>query len=201
MAELTINGQGLALDKHGYLAQLSDWNEQVAAEFARLENISLTSAHWEVVYFVRQFYLEFNTSPAIRILVKAMAQQLVANQRVPGLAMAVVHNGRVLSARGYGITDVKAAEPVDSHTVFRLASLSKSFAGTLTGMPVSRVKRSPTWRRPSWPLSGLIQMVSVPFSKPWTLGGRVGRSSRSARIIVVFILRVSCGGWGASCGR
>lgn len=76
MAELTINGQGLALDKHGYLAQLSDWNEQVAAEFARLENISLTSAHWEVVYFVRQFYLEFNTSPAMRILVKAMAQQL-----------------------------------------------------------------------------------------------------------------------------
>lgn len=76
MAELTINGQGLALDKHGYLAQLSDWNEQVAAEFARLENISLTPAHWEVVYFVRQFYLEFNTSPAMRILVKAMAQQL-----------------------------------------------------------------------------------------------------------------------------
>ena len=69
--------------------------------------------------------------------VEAMAQQLVANQRVPGLAMAVVHNGRVLSARGYGITDVKAAEPVDGHTVFRLASLSKSFAGTLTGMLVN----------------------------------------------------------------
>ena len=68
---------------------------------------------------------------------EAMAQQLVANQRVPGLAMAVVHNGRVLSARGYGITDVKAAEPVDGHTVFRLASLSKSFAGTLTGMLVN----------------------------------------------------------------
>ena len=80
MAELTINGQGLALDKHGYLAQLSDWNEQVAAEFARLENISLTPAHWEVVYFVRQFYLEFNTSPAMRILVKAMAQQLGAEK-------------------------------------------------------------------------------------------------------------------------
>ncbi|GAB3748050.1 serine hydrolase domain-containing protein [Lysobacter olei] len=69
--------------------------------------------------------------------IEAMAQQLVANQRVPGLAMAVVHNGRVLSARGYGITDVKAAEPVDAHTVFRLASLSKSFAGTLTGMLVN----------------------------------------------------------------
>lgn len=68
---------------------------------------------------------------------EAMAQQLVAGQRVPGLAMAIVHNGRVLSARGYGITDVNAAEPVDSHTVFRLASLSKGFAGTMAGLLVN----------------------------------------------------------------
>ncbi len=68
---------------------------------------------------------------------EAMAQQLVAGQRVPGLAMAIVHNGRVVSARGYGITDVKAAEPVDAHTVFRLASLSKSFAGTMAGLLVN----------------------------------------------------------------
>ncbi len=70
-------------------------------------------------------------------LFEAMAQEVVANQRVPGLAMAIVHDGRVLSARGYGITDVRAAEPVDAHTVFRLASLSKAFAGTVTGMIVS----------------------------------------------------------------
>lgn len=68
---------------------------------------------------------------------EAMAQQLVANQRVPGMAMAIVHNGRVLSARGYGITDTRAPLPVDGHTVFRLASLSKAFAGTLTGLMVN----------------------------------------------------------------
>ena len=66
-----------------------------------------------------------------------LAQELVANQRVPGLALAIVQNGRVLSARGYGITDMSAAEPVDAHTVFRIASLSKSFAGTMTGMLVN----------------------------------------------------------------
>lgn len=66
----------LALDKHGYLANMQDWNEQVALAFADAEQIEMTAAHWEVVQFVRQFYLEFNTSPAIRILVKAMAQQL-----------------------------------------------------------------------------------------------------------------------------
>ena len=69
---------------------------------------------------------------------ESMAQALVANQRVPGLAMAIVKDGHILSARGYGITDVRAAEPIDAHTVFRLASLSKSFAGTLTGLLVSQ---------------------------------------------------------------
>lgn len=68
---------------------------------------------------------------------ETLAQALVANQRVPGLAMAIVQNGRVLSARGYGVTDVRDGQPVDAHTVFRLASLSKPFAGTLAGMLVA----------------------------------------------------------------
>ena len=67
---------------------------------------------------------------------EAIAQQLVAGGRIPGLAVAIVQNGRVLSARGYGVTDARNGEPVDAHTVFRLASLSKSFAGTVTGIPV-----------------------------------------------------------------
>lgn len=42
---------------------------------AELEEIELTEQHWEIIRFVRQFYLEFNTSPAIRMLVKALAQK------------------------------------------------------------------------------------------------------------------------------
>jgi beta-lactamase class C len=68
---------------------------------------------------------------------EAMAQAMVANGRVPGMAMAIVQDGRILTARGYGTTDVDTGEGVDAHTVFRLASLSKAFAGTVTGLLVS----------------------------------------------------------------
>ena len=68
---------------------------------------------------------------------EAMAQQMVAGGRIPGLAVAIVQNGRVISARGYGVTSARGSEQVDAHTVFRLASLSKSFAGTVTGMLVN----------------------------------------------------------------
>lgn len=67
-----------------------------------------------------------------------LAQRLVVEDGVPGLAITIVHNGRVLSERGFGVTDMQAAQPIDNHTVFRLASLSKAFAGTLAGMLVNQ---------------------------------------------------------------
>ena len=68
---------------------------------------------------------------------ESAANALTVGERVPGMAMAIVQNGRVLSARGYGVTDVSAPQPIDAHTVFRLASLSKAFAGTMTGLLVN----------------------------------------------------------------
>ena len=76
MVTLTVDDQQLALDKHGYLVDMQQWNEAVALAFAEQEHINMQAAHWEVVWFVRQFYQEFNTSPAIRMLVKAMAEKL-----------------------------------------------------------------------------------------------------------------------------
>lgn len=70
---LVVGERTLALDKHGYLVALEEWQPSVAERFAELENIVLTEAHWEVIRFVREFYQEFNTSPAVRMLVKAMA--------------------------------------------------------------------------------------------------------------------------------
>ncbi|MEC5341103.1 sulfurtransferase TusE [Brenneria populi] len=72
---LEFEGRIIATDAQGYLMDSADWNEALALILAEQEGISLTEAHWEVVRFVRAFYLEFNTSPAIRMLVKAMAKK------------------------------------------------------------------------------------------------------------------------------
>ncbi|MCO6545502.1 MAG: TusE/DsrC/DsvC family sulfur relay protein, partial [Gilliamella sp.] len=49
-------------------------------ELAAKESIELTDAHWEVILFVRDFYLEYKTSPAIRALVKAMEKKFGAEK-------------------------------------------------------------------------------------------------------------------------
>ena len=73
---LEFNNKQIETDKQGYLLDTNDWSEELAPIIAEQENITLSEQHWEVVHFVRDFYLEYNTSPAIRMLVKAMAQKL-----------------------------------------------------------------------------------------------------------------------------
>lgn len=73
---LNVNQIQIETDVDGYLLDINQWNKDVAIAIAKLENIELTEAHWEVIDFVRGFYQEYNTSPAIRMLVKALALKL-----------------------------------------------------------------------------------------------------------------------------
>lgn len=73
---LNVNGQVYETDKHEYLLNFSEWSEALAEHIAGLEEIEMSPAHWEVVLFVREFYQEYDTSPAMRILVKAVAKRL-----------------------------------------------------------------------------------------------------------------------------
>ncbi|WWP02753.1 MAG: TusE/DsrC/DsvC family sulfur relay protein [Candidatus Dasytiphilus stammeri] len=57
-------------DIHGFLKNIDDWNELLAEEIAREEVISLSKEHWEIIYLVRKFYLDFNSVPTVRMLVK-----------------------------------------------------------------------------------------------------------------------------------
>ncbi|MCG3728472.1 TusE/DsrC/DsvC family sulfur relay protein [Vibrio cincinnatiensis] len=66
------NGKTIDTDSQGYLLDHTVWEEGMIPVLAKEEGITLDNAHLEVIHFVRQFYLEFNTSPAIRMLVKAM---------------------------------------------------------------------------------------------------------------------------------
>jgi CubicO group peptidase (beta-lactamase class C family) len=59
---------------------------------------------------------------------------------VPGLALAVVKDGRVLIARGYGVRRLGEAAPVDSTTRFGIASNTKIFTATALGLLVEEGK-------------------------------------------------------------
>ncbi len=66
----------IEFDEEGYLRNLNDWSETVAQEIAASEDISLSEAHWEIISIIREFYQNYELSPAMRPLVKAVSLKL-----------------------------------------------------------------------------------------------------------------------------
>lgn len=67
-------------DEEGYLLDLSKWDEGLGSDIARSENIELTPEHWEIILLLRRFYQQFEVSPAMRPLVKAVTKELGADK-------------------------------------------------------------------------------------------------------------------------
>ena len=65
-----------AFDSEGFLRRLDRWTPSVARQIAEGEQLELTVAHWEILYLLRDFYHEFDSSPAMRPLVKYCALKL-----------------------------------------------------------------------------------------------------------------------------
>lgn len=51
-------------------------------------------------------------------------------QRIPGLSLAVVKEGKVIKAEGYGLANVEHNVPAKAETVYKIASVSKQFLAT-----------------------------------------------------------------------
>lgn len=66
-----IAGKTLAFDADGNLANLADWNEDIANALAVEEGIdALTDRHWLVIHFMRKEFQEKGDAPSIRKLTK-----------------------------------------------------------------------------------------------------------------------------------
>lgn len=66
-----ILGKSLAIDADGNLVNLTDWNENIAAELAKEEGINeLTDKHWQVINYMRKVFSESGDAPSIRKLTK-----------------------------------------------------------------------------------------------------------------------------------
>jgi CubicO group peptidase (beta-lactamase class C family) len=81
--------------------------------------------------FVQSFHAQQpQLSPAKRTHIEAAVTRFMATTHVPGLSVAVVENGEYEWAAGFGFADVENNAPATEHTLFRLASISKSLTAT-----------------------------------------------------------------------
>ena len=67
-----------------------------------------------------------NATPALADF-DAYVQRVTQEWKVPGAAIAIVKDGKVILSKGYGLRDVKDNLPVTPQTLFPIASITKSF--------------------------------------------------------------------------
>lgn len=71
---LEFKGKSYEIDDDGYLINWQDWNEDIAGQLAKIEGIELSDAHWEVIRFLRNYFMQYQIAPMIKILVKEIGK-------------------------------------------------------------------------------------------------------------------------------
>lgn len=86
------------------------------------------------------------TKPTDENLKKILADfdQYAAKARVdwkiPGMAIGIVQDGKLIFARGFGVKTLGGKDPVTKNTIFQIGSTSKAFTATLAAMMVDEGK-------------------------------------------------------------
>jgi serine beta-lactamase-like protein LACTB len=101
-------------------------------------------------------------APEKRSQIEAAVSKFMASTHSPGLSVAIVEHGEYEWARGFGFADLENNVPASEHTLFRLASISKSLTATAAMQLVERgrldldapvQKYCPSFPEKPWPIS------------------------------------------------
>ncbi|WMT92684.1 serine hydrolase [Pelagibacterium sp. H642] len=68
----------------------------------------------------------------------ALVGDVMERSGVPGMAVAVVHEGETVFLEGFGVRHLGTGAPVNANTVFQIASVSKSISATIAAIAVSQ---------------------------------------------------------------
>ena len=99
-------------------------------------------AVWIALMMIHSGPVAVSRPPAMPPELDQYIAKSVRDWEVPGLAIAIVKDDRVVAARGYGVRELGSPEPVDGETIFDIASLTKSFTAAGAAVLVDEGKLS-----------------------------------------------------------
>lgn len=68
------------------------------------------------------------------------AAKAMADWKIPGMAVGIVKDGKLIFGKGYGVKTLGGNDPVTENTLFQIGSTSKAFTSTLVAMLVDEGK-------------------------------------------------------------
>jgi tRNA 2-thiouridine synthesizing protein E len=77
---IEFNGKTIETNATGFLVNQEDWSKELAEQMAKLEGITLTQKHWDLIDYLRDEFINNNgTQPNTRHIVKAMSDKWGTN--------------------------------------------------------------------------------------------------------------------------
>ncbi|MBM4135501.1 MAG: TusE/DsrC/DsvC family sulfur relay protein [Nitrospira sp.] len=74
MPQLEFEGKQYEVDEDGYLQDWEEWKEGMAQLMASQDGITLGPEHWDIIKFLREYFIKFQIAPMIKILVKEIGK-------------------------------------------------------------------------------------------------------------------------------
>ncbi|MDI6889970.1 MAG: TusE/DsrC/DsvC family sulfur relay protein [Thermodesulfovibrionales bacterium] len=74
MPKWPYKGKEYDMDEDGFLQDWEAWEEGMAPELAKMEGVELDDRHWELIRYLRDYYIKYQIAPPIKMLVKEMAK-------------------------------------------------------------------------------------------------------------------------------
>lgn len=75
--------------------------------------------------------------------IDSISEQVLSTFNVPGVAVAVIKDGKVIHSKGYGVRSLKSGKKTDENTLFAIASNTKAFTAAALGILIDEKKL--TW--------------------------------------------------------
>src|SRR5688572_19241210 len=89
-----------------------------------MKNLSL------IILFVFAAVVSYSQNAFVKDSLDKYIEREMQKWQIPGVAVAIVKDGKVVVSKGYGVKDLDSKEKVDENTLFQIASNSKAFTGT-----------------------------------------------------------------------
>jgi CubicO group peptidase (beta-lactamase class C family) len=105
-----------------------------------MKKTSKVLVHFLLYLFLIPAYITLNAQVITSSAIDSVAERVLKEFDVPGIAVAVVKDDRIIHAKGYGVRSLNTKQKVDVNTTFGIASNSKAFTTAALGMLVDDKK-------------------------------------------------------------
>lgn len=74
--ELVVKEHSIKTTDDGFIIHKTDWNKDVGKQIALLHQITLEQAHWDIIFFIQEYYQQYKHLPNTRVFIKAIKKKL-----------------------------------------------------------------------------------------------------------------------------